>query len=430
MKEKEYIYIVQMEQEKAWCKIGKTNDLDRRLKEYNNMTGKSRENVHRYLFACEVTNMTDMESDIKSSFSHMRETPNREMYFYNPVWFGKYIDYIKSHPMFKEQVFIQEKDKSHDIQIVKKNTPSLSERELTAKDILQQAKKMKNDEFYTRYEDIEKEVSSYDASTWRDKVVFCNCDDAVGDGERTNNNTSPFALYFLNNFHQLGLKKLICTHYNGGWNLFGNKGGRAYIFTREGVEERKDFPLGYTGSFDDPISLEILRSEADIVCTNPPFSLAGKYWKTIIESKKKFLIISNITNVKNHTYIPYFMNKTVWAGYNRVDWYLNPKKQPVEAAGHWFTNLRVKNRPKYKQLKIIPLAEIPEKYKKYDDAKILIVDNCYIPSDYTRPFVVSVRPILNGVLEKGYEYVQDTEYVPYINGKRTFGRVLIQKTGD
>ena len=80
-----------------------------------------------------------------------------------------------------------------------------------------------------------------------------------------------------------------------------------------------------------------------------------------------------------------------------------------------------------KQLKIVPLKEIPEKNKKYDDDKILLVDNCHIPSDYKKPFAVSVRPILNGLLEKGYKLIEHKEYIPYVNGKRCFGRVLVKK---
>ncbi|MDR0926721.1 MAG: adenine-specific methyltransferase EcoRI family protein, partial [Ignavibacteria bacterium] len=180
----------------------------------------------------------------------------------------------------------------------------------------------------------------------------------------------------------------------------------------------------------DPLSLKILNEETDIVCTNPPFSIAREYWKIVIESGKKFLIISNITNVKNQPYMTYFMENKVWAGYNSVNNYLNPKRQLTEAAGHWYTNIPIKDRPKSKNLKIMPLKKMPEKYKKYDDTKTLIVENSYIPSDYKKPFAVSVRQILNGLLEKGYKYVQDKEYVPYINGKRCFGRVLVQKILD
>jgi len=75
----------------------------------------------------------------------------------------------------------------------------------------------------------------------------------------------------------------------------------------------------------------------------------------------------------------------------------------------------------------MPLKKIPNKYKKFDDKKVLVVDNNYIPSNYKKPFAVSVFPIVSGLLEKGYEYIQDKEYVPYVNGKRKFGRVLVQK---
>ena len=75
----------------------------------------------------------------------------------------------------------------------------------------------------------------------------------------------------------------------------------------------------------------------------------------------------------------------------------------------------------------MPLKDIPAKYKKYDDSKVLLVDNCCIPSDYKKPFAVSARSILNGVLEKGYKIIQDTQYFPCVNGKKCFGRVLVQK---
>jgi hypothetical protein len=173
--------------------------------------------------------------------------------------------------------------------------------------------------------------------------------------------------------------------------------------------------------------LKILNEEADIVCTNPPFSKAQDYWKIMIESGKKFLIISNIANPVTTAYIPYFKDNKVWAGYNEVDWFLTPKKELTRAAGHWYTNIPIKDRPKYKNLKIIPLKEIPEKYKKYEDYKMLVVDNNYIPNDYKKTFAVSARPILNGLLEKGYKVIQDTQYFPYENGKKCFGRVLVQK---
>jgi hypothetical protein len=420
---KQYIYIVQALLEPSKCKIGKTNDLERRLKEYNTMTGKSKENIYRYLFTCEVKNMTEVENDIKEKYSTFREERSREIYFYNSELFKNYVTFIKTHTLFIKETYIKTDDKKQIVKIVKKTTPSLEERGLTREQIITKAKKANNDEFYTRYEDIEKELLMYDKTIWKNKTVFCNCDDAV---DNDNKNTSAFALFFLWNFQELELKKLICTHFSGPIDLF-NQGAKGYIFTKDGFNELKNYPKNYTGSFDDPLSLKILNEDTDIVCTNPPFSRAIDYWKITIESGKKFLIISNIVNILNTAYIPYFKNNTVWAGYNEVDWFLNPKREPVRAAGHWYTNLTIKNRPEYKQLKIIPLDGIPEKYKKYDDNGLLLVGNNFIPSDYEKIFGVSSRPLLNGLLEKGYKFINDKQYIPYINGKATWSRVIVQK---
>jgi predicted GIY-YIG superfamily endonuclease len=432
---KQYIYIVQASLEPSKCKIGKTNDVERRLAEYNNMTGKSKENIYRYLFTCEVEDMIQVENDIKKKYIDLREEKSKEIYFFNPALFGKYVEFIKSHRLFVKEIFIEIADKKQTVKIVKRTTPSLEDRGLTRKDLLQKAQKIKNDEFYTRYEDIEKEIAMYDKEIWKDKTVFCNCDDAIDEinGKTNEKRTSAFALYFIDNFKKLKLKKLICTHYSGSIDLFsaGNK-GLVYLITYElgkdgKLKIEKQSPKGYTGSFDDPLSLKILKEEADIVCTNPPFSRAIDYWKITIESGKKFLIISNITNVINTAYIHYFKNNKVWAGYDEIHWYENFKRQIVRASGCWYTNFLINDRPKYKNLKIVPLKEIPNKSKQYDDSNILLVDNCYIPSDYENPFAVSATPILSGLLEKGYKIVQLKRYEPFINGKGKMARVLVQK---
>lgn len=420
-----FLYIVQSSLEPAKCKIGITDNLERRLREYNATTGQSKDNIYTYLFTCKVRNMRQIENDIKNNFPHLREQSSREIYFYNAALFEMYVSFIRSHTLFISEIFIKPEEKKTVVKIVKRITPTLKERGLTRKDVMQRAQKVDNDEFYTRYEDIEKEIAMYPAKIWRDKCVFCNCDDAVGE-TRTEKDSSAFALYFIKNFIRLGLKKLICTHYSGQTDLF-MAGAKGYVFTKEGVHEMIKAPKGYTGCFEDPLSLKILKEEADIVCANPPFSRARDYWRIVINSGKKFLIISNITNCITPAFIPYFMNAQAWAGYNRIDWFLNPKREPLQAAGHWFTNIPISERPKWKRLKIMSLNEIPEQYKKYDDLETLVVDNCFIPSDYDKPFAVSTRPILNGILEKGYKIANDTEYFPYFGGKRAFGRVLIQK---
>jgi len=424
IKGKQYIYIVQSSKELTKCKIGKTNDLERRLKEYNNITGKSKDTIYQYLLACEVKDMAAVENDIKYTFITLREEKSKEIYFFNTHWFNEYVKFIKSHSLFLKETYIKTEDKKQIVKIVKKTTPTLEERGLSQIDVLKRAKNTNNDEFYTRLEDVEKELGMYSINIWKNKTVFCNCDDAVDDDER---HTSAFPLYFIQNFKKLGIKKLICTHYSGTLDLF-NQGVKGYIFTKDGFHEFKEYPEGYTGSFDHPLSLKILKEDADIVCTNPPFSKAIDYWKITIESGKKFLIISNIINPITPVFIPYFKGNKVWAGFNRVDYFLNPKRELTEASAHWYTNFTIKNRPKYKHLKIIPLKEIPEKFKKIDDSKILLVDNCYVPSDYKKPFAVSARPILNGLLEKGFKIIEKNEsYIAFINGKQCFRRVLVQK---
>jgi hypothetical protein len=334
------------------------------------------------------------------------------------------VDFIKSHELFIKEIFVKQTEKP--VKIIPKTTPSLKQRGVSRKEVMQQAKKIKNDEFYTKYEDIEKEIAMYDKNIWMNQVVFCNCDDAVDD-EKDDRRTSAFALFFLKNFNILGLKKLICTHYSGSAVDLFHAGTKGYVFTKDGYEELKTFHKGYSGSFDDPISLKILTEEADIVCTNPPFSKSVEYWKIIVDSGKKFLIISNEAIVLTEAYIHYFKDKKAWAGYNCVYEYFNYKREKARAAGRWFTNLPVKDRPKSRNLKIMLLKDIPEKYKKYDDEGMLLVDNSYIPSNYNLPFAVSAAPILNGILENGYKIVLDKTYAPFVNGKKKFARVLVQK---
>ena len=136
-KPKEYIYIVQASLEPSKCKIGITNDLDRRLKEYNNMTGKSKDNIYKYLFTCEVKDMAQLENSIKEHFSHLREEKSKEIYFYNDPLFKGYVKFIISHEMFIKEIFIKEEDKAKTVKIVKKTTPSLKERGISQKDVLQ-----------------------------------------------------------------------------------------------------------------------------------------------------------------------------------------------------------------------------------------------------------------------------------------------------
>ena len=213
------------------------------------------------------------------------------------------------------------------------------------------ASKAKEDEFYTQITDIEKELRYY-KKHFQDKIVFCNCDDPE---------TSNFWLYFQLNFYALGLKKLVSTHYEiekPSYKLEivaadipkdGQLSMPAYIKT----------PLKQNGDFRSPECIEILK-EADIVVTNPPFSLFREYVAQLIEYDKKFLIIGSQNNITYKEIFPLLQNDKVWLGYNcgdmefRVPDYYEPRATryreengiKYRSMGNicWYTNLDIEKR--------------------------------------------------------------------------------------
>lgn len=423
---KRFVYIGRYNLDRHTVKVGITNDLDRRLHEYNHTTGVSSGNEFSYLYTAKVADARTIENAIKKELAHFREDESREIYFYNQAFFNLCIKTIESHLFFEKRLEI--KETKNIIKVFKKDQPTLKERGITSQRVMLKAKKKKDDEFYTRYEDVEKEMACYPEETFLDKVVFCNCDDPVSDDKRK---ASAFSIYFLENFKRLGLKKLICTHYSEGADLFdaGNKG---YVFTKDGCE-----PIGWdlnkgktykgNGDYASDECIKILNEEADIVVTNPPFSLMIDYMTRLIKSKKNFIILGNVVYPVNPFYIDLFMLGVIKSGYNEVDEFENPKRQTVRAAAFWYTNVPILNRPRHRLLKIVSLDNIPEKYRRYDDNGVLLVDNSFVPNDYNGSFAVSARTIHNGILEKGYRIVDRKSHQPKINGKIGFARVLIQK---
>jgi len=202
------------------------------------------------------------------------------------------------------------------------------------------AKRAKNDEFYTQYIDIQKEVEAYleyDPDTFRNKVVYCNCDDPF---------ESNFFKYFAANFNKLGLKKLVTTSYDGspiaGEQLTfpeydEDKGRRQKPRAISvGIEEVKDIDGdGATGIEDVKLFLERnphtrkrlseggdfrssecteLLKEADIVVTNPPFSLFKEYIAQLVEHRKQFLIIGNTNAITYLEIFPLIKDNKMWLG--------------------------------------------------------------------------------------------------------------------
>ena len=159
---------------------------------------------------------------------------------------------------------------------------------------LKTAKKSKNDEFYTLMEDVEKELRFYTES-FKGKVVYCNCDDYQ---------ESNFYKYFYYNFHYLKLKKLICTGYKA------NDNGLYAIY--DGVTEVTG-KLNGDGDFRSEECIEYLK-QADVVVTNPPFSLFRQYVKQLMDYNKKFIIIGEQNALTYKEIFPLIKDNKIWWG--------------------------------------------------------------------------------------------------------------------
>jgi hypothetical protein len=177
---------------------------------------------------------------------------------------------------------------------------------------LHKASAGKDDEFYTQLSDIERELTHY-KNHFKNKVVLCNCDDP---------RVSNFFHYFTYNFEYLGLKKLIATCYkNQNPDAFSkNKSEKAIYLEYTGDKNRDKIPnakeigikyLTGDGDFRSPECIELLK-QADIVVTNPPFSLFREYVAQLIEYNKKFVIIGNQNAVTNKEFFPLIKNNKVW----------------------------------------------------------------------------------------------------------------------
>ena len=264
---------------------------------------------------------------------------------------------------------------------------------------LNKAKEAKKDEFYTQLDDINNELKHY-REHFRGKTVLCNCDDP---------RVSNFFTYFAYNFEFLGLEKLITTCYkNQNIYLFSqNKSEQAVYLVYEGdkngvhipnAEEIGVKPLKGDGDFRSKECIELLK-EADIVVTNPPFSLFREYVAQLMEYDKKFLIIGNQNAVSTKEIFPLIMQNKMWMGASihsgdRKFWV--PDDYELNAAGcgidetgrkfirvkgvRWFTNLDYKER--HEDL-ILYKTYSPEEYPQYDNFNAIEVNKTEnIPADY------------------------------------------------
>ncbi len=298
---------------------------------------------------------------------------------------------------------------------------------------LHAAKSAKQDEFYTQYIDIQMEVEAYlefDPNTFKGKIVYCNCDDPF---------ESNFFKYFAANFNKLGLKKLITTSYDGSpiagkgilfpeYDQGDHKRQRPHSIAvaveidevtdlngdgATGIDDVKLFlernphsrtPLKGGGDFRSAECVEILK-QADIVVTNPPFSLFREYVAQLVEYGKKFLIIANKNSITLKEIFPLIKENKLWMGVRAFSggmWFVATYEGKYEkmvdgvklinVPAVWFTNLDHGRRHemlplmttadnlKFSRHKEIKGKKAYERYDNYDAIEVPYTDS--IPSDY------------------------------------------------
>lgn len=279
---------------------------------------------------------------------------------------------------------------------------------------LNAAKVAKKDEFYTQLSDIERELQHY-WQHFHGKVVLCNCDDPY---------ESNFFKYFALRFNQLGLKKLICTCYNGSpvtgnelaihFDGFDDDEPKKIAYKVEITEvkdengdgavdlsdvqyllknDKNGLAILKTGDFRSQECIELLK-EADIVVTNPPFSLFREYIGQLMEYKKKFLIIGSQKSIGCKEIFPLFQENKIWWGYGfkgAAAHFFSPYEDTATAGNHkkdmirvsgvtWFTNLEI---PKRSEEMDLVCRYSPDEYPRYENYNAIEVGKTTdIPFDY------------------------------------------------
>lgn len=313
------------------------------------------------------------------------------------------------------------------------------------------AKVAKNDEFYTQYNDIFDELKHYEES-FEGKTVLCNCDDSE---------FSNFTRYFMKSFHALKLKRLICTFFDKSYNNL------AYAFIYDGRDFNGDgkitqadidfvrkYSIGHnrmvddegfdrhnpaesnkkglygSGDFRSANAIQFLKM-ADIVVTNPPFSLFREYVAQLMEYNKKFLIIGNMNAITYKEIFPYIMENKLWLGMNHISEFIQPDGNKKKFGNIlWFTNL-----PNQKRTEPMELWKEykPEIYPKYDNYDAINVDKTYmIPKDYDGVMGVPIS-FLDKYCPTQFRIVKfrkgNDDKDLSINGVTPYFRILIQRIG-
>lgn len=309
---------------------------------------------------------------------------------------------------------------------------------------LHKANQAKKDEFYTQLTDIENELKHY-KNQFRNKVVFCNCDDPK---------ESNFVKYFSINFEHLGLKKLTATHYKEA-NLFTHEPPYKLEYTGDKDGNRVPDPEEFitemigTGDFRSSECVELLK-EADFVVTNPPFSLFREYVAQLIEYGKKFLILGDQNAIAYKEIFRLIKDNKLWLGYDNggTKWFQVPVGYDIPTESRkkienglkyfsmgrilWFTNLD--NTKRHEQLNLYKKYS-PEEYPKYDNYNAINVNRFLdIPKNYDGVMGVPIT-FVDKYNPDQFEIIGIDRYVKdnpnygrrfTINGNEIYARILIK----
>lgn len=310
---------------------------------------------------------------------------------------------------------------------------------------LHKAREAKQDEYYTQISDIERELAHYEEH-FRDKIVFCNCDDPA---------YSNFWRYFQLKFYQLGLKKLISTHYDANAPSYKMEIVRKERGEQLGIPDYVQTPLKQNGDFRSEECIEILK-EADIVVTNPPFSLFREYLAELMEYGKKFVIISNLNTVTYKEVFPLLKNDKIWLGYKsgpqsfavpdsverNNTYYMDGQKYAKFGNICWFTNLDIPKRheelilvkeycgheeeyPKYDNydaIEVGKLSDIPCDYGGVMGVPITFIDK-YNPEQFE---ILDINPHFFMIQEQGLPKPKQLT-LKHIGAKDPYARILIRR---
>ncbi len=285
------------------------------------------------------------------------------------------------------------------------------------------AKKAKNDEFYTQLTDIEKELKHYKRH-FKGKVVFCNCDDPL---------ESKFWRYFESKFEFLGLKKLISTHYETDVTKQSYKLEITHDVNGDGTVNEGDTiktPLAFYGDFRSPECVEILK-EADIVVTNPPFSLFREFITLLVEHKKKFIVVGNMNAITYKETFTHMKANKLWLGNTHPKEFIKPNGS-VQKFGNimWFTNLNIKKR--HDDIDLLSKYKGNESdYPKYDNYNAINVDKVAdIPMDYKGAMGVPIT-FMDKYNPEQFEIIKFRKGTDnkdlQINGKCPYFRIIIKR---